>query len=145
MQMHGPLRHALTGVAVCLMLLPVSAPAAQPVSTEFEGVSGMLSVMLSLVVVLAVVFAVAWGMRRMQGLTGMRDANMKIVAQMALSTRERLVVVDVGGEQILLGVGPGVIRTLHKLEEPIRTDEREAGTSFRDRLMESLQRRGERD
>jgi flagellar protein FliO/FliZ len=143
--MRGLLRHAPTGLAAWLALIPASSLAAEPVSSEFEGVSGMLSVMLSLVVVLAVVFAVAWGMRRMQGLAGMRNANMKIVAQMALSTRERLVVVEVGGEQLLLGVGPGVIRTLHKLEEPIRTEEREAGTSFRDRLMESLQRRGERD
>lgn len=142
--MTGPACFSTTLIAACLSLLPVSAVASQAAPEEFEGVSGMLSVLLSLVVVLAVVFAVAWGMRRMQGLAGMRNPDMKIVAQMALSTRERLVIVEVGGEQLLLGVGPGVIRRLHKLEEPINTDNDTDGHSFRDRLMESLGRRGER-
>lgn len=143
--MTGPSRSFAAMITAGLLLLPVSVIGAQAAPQEFEGVSGMLSVLLSLVVVLAVVFAVAWGMRRMQGLASMRNAHMKIVAQMALSTRERLVIVEVGGEQILLGVGPGVIRKLHKLEEPIDTESDPAGASFRDRLMESLGRRGERD
>lgn len=122
------------------LLMGVSAPlfaGQQP--HEFEGVSGALSVLLSLGVVLAVVFALAWGMRRMHGFAGGRDPNMTIIGQMALSTRERLMLVEVGGQQLLLGVSPAGIRTLHVLEEPVEgRSSGGGGASFRDRLMESL-------
>lgn len=143
--MAGRFRSFTLMIAAFLLLLPVAVLAEQAAPQGFDGFSDWLAVLLSLVVVLAVVFAVAWGMRRMQGLAGMRNAHMKVIAQMALSTRERLVIVEVGGEQILLGVGPGVIRKLHKLEDPINTEDDAGGASFRDRLMESLGRRGERE
>lgn len=121
----------------------LSSVAEESAPEDFEGVSGLANVMLSLIVVLAVVFGVAWIMKRMQGFTGGRNPHMKVVAQLPLSTRERLMLVDVGGQQLVLGVSPGGIRTLHVLDEPVaEPPNADQGASFRDRLMESMGRGG---
>jgi len=130
-------------LALFLLFWSASAWAKGSSPEDFEGVSGLVNVMLSLLVVLAVVFALAWMLRRMQGFTGARNAHMKVIAQLPLSTRERLMLVDVDGRQLLLGVSPGGIRTLHVLDEPVAdASGPDDGASFRDRLMESLGRRG---
>jgi len=129
--------HRLSGF-ILFLLLPGRLLAGDP--GEFEGVSGLMSMMLSLMVVLAVIFAIAWGMRRMQGFTGARDPHMAVIGQMALSTKERLMLVEVGGQQLLLGVSPAGIRTLHVLEEPVESPSSQDSGSFRDRLMETLGR-----
>jgi flagellar protein FliO/FliZ len=50
-----------------------------------------------------------------------------VVGSLALSPRERLVVVAVGNTQLVLGVGAGGTRTLHTLSEPLPVTET-AGT-----------------
>jgi len=43
----------------------------------------------------------------------------EIVADAALGTKERAVLVQVGKQQMLLGVAPGRVSLLHVLEEPV--------------------------
>jgi flagellar protein FliO/FliZ len=63
----------------------------------------------------------------------------KIVATQALGPRDRLVLVQVGGEQLLLGLTPGRIAPLHVLKEPVHLPDSEpASTEFAQRLMELL-------
>jgi flagellar protein FliO/FliZ len=58
---------------------------------------------------------------------------------MALSTRERIVLVQVGDTQVLLGVAPGRVEAIHVLDKPVVADEGEEITgSFAVRLKEAL-------
>jgi flagellar protein FliO/FliZ len=41
------------------------------------------------------------------------------VAQLSLGTRERAVLVRVGGQELLLGVAAGSVRTLHSFTAPV--------------------------
>jgi flagellar protein FliO/FliZ len=43
------------------------------------------------------------------------SANLEMLAQLPLGTRERAVLVRVGDTQVLIGVAPGSVRTLHVL------------------------------
>lgn len=92
----------------------VAHPVAQPSTAGAVG-----STLLSLVVVLALIFALAWLARRMSGVIGQRNNGLRLVASLPLTTRERIVVVEVGGTQLLLGSGPSGTRLLHKLDTPL--------------------------
>ncbi|MEA5444266.1 flagellar biosynthetic protein FliO [Gammaproteobacteria bacterium AB-CW1] len=132
----------LIALMFLFLLLPVTGLAESSVGDEIGGVQGLANVVFSLIVVLAVVLGVAWFMRRMPGMGGSGSAHMKVIGQMPLSTRERLMLVEVGNEQILLGVSPAGIRTLHVLGKPLESPQEQNEPSFKKRLMETLGRGG---
>ncbi|GMR08241.1 MAG: flagellar biosynthetic protein FliO [Gammaproteobacteria bacterium] len=85
-------------------------------------INEMMSVTLGLVAVLIAIFAVAWLMRRFGNFSMAANGELRVVAGMSLGTRERLVLIQVGKEQLLLGVSPGRVQTLHILGEDSRID-----------------------
>lgn len=84
-----------------------------------DTVMTMLSLGLGLMAVIAIIFGCAWIVRRMSGMTGGNTRAMKVVSVMPMGTRERVALIDVGGIQILIGVTPQAIRTLHVFDEPV--------------------------
>lgn len=111
--------------------------------THVSGVSGLGEVTLALIVVLAAVFAFAWIVRRMRGL-GSRVGNaIDVLADVPLGQKERAVLLKVGATQILIGVAPGRVNTLHVLAEPLELSKplgtaADSPPSFRSILMRSL-------
>lgn len=95
----------------------------------------MATLGIGLLVVLALIMGCAWLVRRMNGLTGMNSSAMKVVSVMALGTRERIALVDVGGTQILVGITPSSIRTLHVFDEPVVKPGEGNNTDFAKRLQ----------
>lgn len=76
--------------------------------------------LFSLVLVVGLILGLGWLAKRMPGLQrGAGSSHLKVVASVALGPRDRAVVVDVGGTQLLLGVGQGGVRTLHTLDAPL--------------------------
>ena len=73
----------------------------------------------------------------------MQNPSMKIVSSMPLGTRERLLLVDVGGKQLLLGVTATQINTLHVFDEPVVPAEKPQpiGSDFSQKLMAILQQK----
>lgn len=97
---------------------PFAAPkAADPVTATSAG--SLAQVTLSLVIVLAAVFAAAWAVRRLRNFGKFGAGAIEIVADVAVGTKERAVLVQVGNQQLLLGVAPGRVTTLHVLAEPV--------------------------
>ena len=84
----------------------------------------------ALVFVLGLIFALAWLAKRMPGVAGGSTRALRVVASLSLGPREKVVVVDVGGTQLLLGVGAGGTRTLHTLDAPLPEAERPATPPF---------------
>ncbi len=82
------------------------------------GVSGLGEVTLALAVVLAAIFALAWLVRRVRGVAGSVSA-LGVLAEVRLGPKERAVLLKVGGEQLLIGVAPGRVNTLHVLAQPV--------------------------
>jgi flagellar protein FliO/FliZ len=94
-----------------LFLVPTWAFAAT------DTASSMLTVLLSLVLILGGFVAVAWFARRYLPGMGAQGA-VKVVGTTAVGTRERVVVVEMDGTWLLLGVGGGNVRLLHTQPKP---------------------------
>ena len=104
--------------ASALAAEPFAAPkAAEPVTTTTAG--GLAQVTISLLLVLGAVFAAAWAMRRLRGFGRVAPGAIEVVADVALGQKERAVLVQIGKQQLLLGVAAGSVTTLHVLPEPI--------------------------
>jgi flagellar protein FliO/FliZ len=97
---------------------PFAAPAATVASAP-SAAAGLAQVTLSLLLVLAAVFAVAWLVRRARELGKFGASAITVIADVGLGPKERAVLVQVGGKQLLLGVAPGRVSTLHVLDEPV--------------------------
>lgn len=77
---------------------------------------GALRVVASLLVVLLAVFAAAWLARRLRRLQAGSSGGIELLAQVTLGTRERAVLLKVGGERLLVGVASGGVSLLHRLD-----------------------------
>jgi flagellar protein FliO/FliZ len=90
---------------------PFAAPSAA--ETMPAPAAGLTQVTLSLLLVLAAVFLTAWLLRRARGLQRTRPgAGLAVVGEVAVGPRERVVLIDVAGKQVLIGVAPGSVRAL---------------------------------
>jgi flagellar protein FliO/FliZ len=85
------------------------------------GAGGLAQVTLSLLLVLAAVFAAAWVVRRLRGFGKFGNGALQVVTEIAVGTKERVVLIQVGSQQLLIGVAPGRVSTLHVLSEPVST------------------------
>ena len=97
---------------------PFAAPAAVGQPTV-PSVGGLGQVTLALLIVLGAVFAVAWVVKRMRGFGNRVGNAIDVIADIPLGQKERAVLLRVGKAQILIGVAPGQVNTLHVLAEPI--------------------------
>ncbi len=128
------------GMVVLAGLLPILALAEEaPVPEESNRAPDTLITMLSLggglLAVIAIIYGCAWIIRRMNGMTGMNNQAIKVVSVMALGARERIALIDVGGTQILVGITPSAIRTLHVFDEPVVTPGQGSSSDFARRLQ----------
>ncbi|WP_431273534.1 flagellar biosynthetic protein FliO [Variovorax ureilyticus] len=79
------------------------------------GAGGLLQAGFGMVVVLGLIFLCAWLARRF-GLQRFNGGNVvKVVSSSNVGQRERVVVVEVSGTWLVLGVTPNQINTLHTL------------------------------
>jgi flagellar protein FliO/FliZ len=101
-------------LAAVVALLPATALAAP----ESSGLTGLVQVISGLAIVLAAIAAVAWLLRRIGPLGQSAGHLIKVVATLPVSTKERLVLIEIQGEWLLLGVAPGRVSMLHRLDKP---------------------------
>lgn len=80
--------------------------------------AGLLQALFGLLIVLAFIAALAWLFRRLPLGQGVAGGAVRVVGGVALGTRERLVLVEVGETWLLLGVAPGQVNTLHAMPRP---------------------------
>lgn len=112
-----------------------------PVVEGFKGSAdagmGLIKMTVGLLFVLALIFASAWFFRRFTNIAVNPNNAVRIVAGISIGHRERIVVVQVGDEQVMVGVTPGRIDALHVLNVPIQTaDEGQAtGGNFAEKLQ----------
>ncbi|MFV3385979.1 flagellar biosynthetic protein FliO [Pseudomonas sp. NY15364] len=125
--------------------MPLAAMAAEPAgkaATPMAGsdIAGQLGqLLLGLLLVIGLIFLLAWLLRRVQQLNPKGGQVIKLLSSQALGPRDRLVLVQVGNEQILLGLSAGRITPLHVLKEPVHlADAEQAAPEFAQRLMELM-------
>lgn len=85
-------------------------PATPAPATDLAGSVGQM--LFGLAVVIALLLGCLWLLKRVAAPRGAASA-MKVLGAVPVGPRERVVLVEVGSEVLVLGVAPGNVRTLH--------------------------------
>lgn len=75
----------------------------------------IMQIILSLLLVLAAIVLVAWLLKRMNTAQQGSGHLLKMLGSISIGQRERIVLVEIDRTWLVIGVGPGQIRTLHTL------------------------------
>ncbi len=110
----------LLSVSLALVLSSATAAAqtVKPVAPAAESAASagsLLQVLLGLVAVLAVMAAAAWVMKRLGVARAMAGTPVKVIGGVSVGGRERVVVVEVADQWIVVGVAPGSVNALSTL------------------------------
>ena len=108
----------------------------------------IVQIIFSLLLVLAAIVLVAWLLKRMNLVQQGTAGHLKVIGGVAIGQRERVVLVEIEDTWLVVGVGPGQIRTLHTLAKPagavsdvIRTPPPSADHKFAALLSSVISRR----
>ncbi len=123
-----------------------------PVFAEMATTSGgsspdvtmsLLKVMGGLLLVIIAIFGSAWAYKRFGNMTPISNDALRVIGGVSMGQKERVVLLQVGEEQILLGVSPGRIQRLLVLEKNIEisTDSVSEKNTFSSQLNAALRQR----
>ncbi|MDH1630196.1 flagellar biosynthetic protein FliO [Pseudomonas mosselii] len=132
---------ALGALLVSEVVIAAAEPNASSAAPLPGGLGAQLAQMVfGLLLVVGLIFVLAWLLRRMQGNVQRGAQVIEIVGSRAIGPRDRLLLVQVGKEQILIGHSPGSIEALHVLAEPVEVPAtaRQATPEFAQRLLELM-------
>lgn len=79
----------------------------------------LLQVVGSLVLVIGALIAVMMILKRFNTVGRSTAGSIQVLASTAVGQRERVVLLQVGADQLLVGVASGSVTTLHQLSDPI--------------------------
>lgn len=97
--------------------MALQSTAAPAVGTP--GLNGAWEVLIGLAVVIAVIVAAGWLLRRVYPGVAGGAGQLRVLAALPLGPRERLLLVDAAGQQLLLGVTAQQITALHAFAEAL--------------------------
>ncbi|HKJ95943.1 MAG TPA: flagellar biosynthetic protein FliO [Gammaproteobacteria bacterium] len=109
----------IAGLTALLLAAPAAFAADDGMPSPGVDVSSLLRLTVGLAVVVGAIFLVSWILRRVGGVRGGANGQMRVLGGVAVGNRERVVLVQVGETQLLVGVAPGRVQTLHVLDKPI--------------------------
>jgi flagellar protein FliO/FliZ len=124
-------------------LVAAEEPAVKPLVKPLVGGDSVSTaspwvVIFGLLFVVAVIFAAAWALRR-YGATGLTGGqHMKVLSVLPVGPREKVVLVDVAGKQMLLGVTPNNVNQLHYFDRPIVDSEAIKSSEFANKMKQFL-------
>jgi len=124
-------------------IMNVPATAATSAASTLPGFGQMA---LSLLVVLGLILLLAWGLKRLQGARIGGGASLRIHGGLQVGAKERVLLIEAGGQHLLIGVSAGGVNTLHVYAEPPLAAEGGEGApdlppfavAFREALKKSL-------
>lgn len=117
----------MSRLVTSLLLLAPAAAAAQDGGSGVD-LSALVRLTVGLAVVVLAILGLGWLLRRTgAGVAGGVAGQLRLLGGLSLGSRERVVLVQVGKRQLLLGVAPGRVQTLHVLEENLEPARGESG------------------
>jgi flagellar protein FliO/FliZ len=119
----APLAHAWAAA-------PARATPAAPAAA-----AGFAQVAVSLVLIVGVIVALAWLATRLRMTPRAASSGLKVLANVAVGPKERVVLLKVGDGQALVGVGADGVRSLTLLERAVELPaDATVGGAFAERL-----------
>lgn len=77
------------------------------------------NVLFALVGMIALIFLLAFGAKRLQNLQPVSGQHIKTLTSVSIGMKEKIALIQVGEQQILVGITPQSINTLLVLEKPL--------------------------
>lgn len=117
-------------------VLAILAPITQPIVPDMNVAGELLRVLLSLAGIVVLIFGAGWVGRRLQGRQFAGGRRLRCLETLPVGSRERVLLLEVEGQRVLVGVGAGGVRTLHVYEcvEPVAAVEAAPPPSFSELL-----------
>jgi flagellar protein FliO/FliZ len=110
----------VSGITTLLYVLTQNAYAIEvDLASGGNSRTALTQMFLGLAVVIALIFGLAWLVKRTNLAAFGRDKNVKVLVSLPLGAREKAVLLDIAGVQMLLGVAPGRVCMLHVFPRPI--------------------------
>jgi len=81
--------------------------------------SNFLQMMIGLFFIIFMIFAVVWLMKKVGYKTYGTSGPIKIISCLPISTKEKILLIEVGEEQVLVGTAPGFIGHIKTIKTPI--------------------------
>jgi flagellar protein FliO/FliZ len=124
---------------LAIALLPASAWAADAAPPSIA--SGLLQTTLGLALVVGLVLGAAWLVRRLSPSLGGRSTLLRVVSSCPVGQRERVVVVEVGEQWLVVGVAAGSVTALATLPKGTAPDAAATAPSFATLLAGAITRK----
>lgn len=117
---------SLIALTLSLVFLMPAARAAESVSESGSvpvlDTGSLLQMLLALGVVIILIVGLSFAIRKFNMFTAGSSAHIRIVGGLALSNKDRLLLVQVGNEQLLISASPGRVNMVHEMREPVDAD-----------------------
>ena len=92
----------------------------QPAIAAPDSTGSLLRTVSGLAAVLALLALCLWGMKRLGGSRLSAGSVVKVVGGVSVGNRERVMVLEVAGEWIVIGVAPGHVSTLAQMPRQVQ-------------------------
>jgi|GEM_PF-2963163 len=131
-------------VGITLAVSPLPTMANEPVSMPTASLS-LLQVMFGLVIVIGLILCSGWLVRKLNP-SVTRGSLLRVVTAASVGQRERVVVVEINNNWLVLGVAPGQVNLLQTMPKAAELPEEtlRAAPKFVDKLKEATKRYGRR-
>ncbi len=106
------------------------------------GSEQLIKMVLGLLFVLMMIFLLAFLFKKYVGSSLIVNTSLKTIAGVSVGQKERVVLVQAGERQILVGVAPGQVNMLYALEkgEEVSVNNEMPKSAFAEKLKQSLTR-----
>jgi len=125
-----------------------SVAGSSPATASPDFAASLVQMLFGLAVVIALLFACLWLIRRLAAPRGGATV-IKVLGAAAVGPRERVVLVQLGEQVLVLGVAPGSVNKLHEMNRnelplPTSAGADQAGPNFSGWLKQAMERRNAR-
>ncbi len=84
--------------------------------------ASLLQVTFALILMVGLILGLAWLAKRFGRPLFQQNNQLRLIASLSLGVKEKVILVEVEGKQLILGVTPQQITSLHVMDIPIRQD-----------------------
>lgn len=96
-------------------------PSVDDVSSSY-----LTRIAIGLILILMLIFLLAWVMKKMQLTPQSGQHLIRIISSISVGHRDRIALIQVGDEQILVGLTPGRMHKLHELKSAVDVSHHES-------------------
>ena len=110
-------------LTVYLLVFAHTAMAAQKATSAISS-GQLLQVVIVTFLFVLVIVAISFFLKKMNFSSRSKSAAVRVVTSVPIGVKQRISLIEIGGRQILLGITPGQINTLHVFDQPIIEEEK---------------------